>query len=137
MISRTYDANLVAPAIKHFLNSEDLVDPIDWLSNPDNIVLINERGDMALFEKGVKHIYSGHYFFKSRGRAAITAGREFLDELFNTCYNIHVLTGLVPITHLGARWLTRQLGFTSHGVVDYIDNKHYELFILTQKDFNK
>lgn len=133
---RTWDASLIAPAIKHFLNSDDLVDPIEWVSNPVNIVLINAHGDMALFEYGIKDKYSGHYFFKSRGRAAILAAKEFLDELFNTCYNIHILTGLVPIKHLGARWLSRQLGFKSYGVITYIDNKHYEMFILTKKEFN-
>lgn len=134
---RTWDAHLIAPAIKHFLKTEDKVDPITWLSNPDNIVLINDLGDIALFEKGVKHIYTGHYYFKSRGRQALNSGKEFLDELFNTCYNISIVTGLTPIELLGARWLTRQLGFSSHGVVTYIDNKHYELFILTKEEFNR
>lgn len=136
MIVRMYDANEVYPAIKHFLKTEEKVDPIDWLSNPDNIVLVNDRMDMALFERGIKQVYTGHYYFKSRGRQAITAGVEFLDELLNTCYNINVLTGLVPIEHLGARWLSRRLKFTSHGVV-HIDDKHYELFILTKEEFNK
>lgn len=133
---RTYDATLVAPAIKHFLRSEEKVDTIEWLSNPDNIVLVNDVGDMALFEKGIKHVYSGHYYFKSRGRKAISSGLELLDELLNSCYNINVLTGLVPLEHLGARWITRKLGFTSHGVV-HLNDKHYELFILTKKEFTK
>lgn len=134
---RSWDATIIAPAIAHFLKTEDKVDPIDWLSDPDNIVLVNEIGDIALFEKGIKHIYTGHYYFKSRGRQAITSGKAFLDELLNSCYNISIVTGLCPLEHLGARWLTRQLGFTSHGVVDYIDNKHYELFILTKEEFNQ
>lgn len=133
---RIWDAYKLAPAIKHFLKSESKVDPIDWLSNSDNIILENEHGDLALFERGIKHIYSGHYYFKSRGRKAITAGKNFLDELLNSCYNIEVLTGLVPIDHLGARWMSRQLGFTSHGVV-HLHDKHYELFILTKKEFTK
>lgn len=132
---RTWDATLIAPAIKHFLKTEDRVDPIEWLSNPDNIVLVNDTGDLALFEKGIKHVYSGHYYFQSRGRKAIKAGLEFLDELMNSCYNINIITGLVPLQHLGARWMTRRLGFTSHGVVHAQDN-HYELFILSRKEFN-
>lgn len=134
-MSRTWDATKIAPAIKHFLKSEDKVDPIEWLSNPDNIVLENSQGDLSLFERGIKHVYSGHYYFKTRGKSAVKNGTEFLDELFNTCYNINVLTGLVPLEHLGARWMSRRLGFTSHGVI-YHDNKNYELFILTKKEFN-
>ena len=135
MISRCYDTKLVTEAV-NFLLKHDEVDVEQWLANPDNIVLVNDQGDMALFEKGVKHIYTGHYYFKSKGRKAIEAGKNFLDNLFNTCYNINILTGLVPLTHLSARWMTRQLGFTSHGVV-HIDNKHYEMFIISKKEFNK
>jgi hypothetical protein len=136
MVDRIFDANLIAPAIKHFLRSDAIVDPIEWISNPDNIVLLNDEGDMALFEKGIKEVYSGHYYFQSRGRKAITSGLELLDELLNSCYNIKVLTGLVPIEHLGARWMSRRLGFTSHGVC-HLNDKHFELFILTKKEFNR
>lgn len=133
---RVYDANLIAPAIRLFLKDNyESVDPIEWISNPANIVLQNDRSDLALFEPGVKHIYTGHYYFKSRGRAAITAGHEFLDELFNTCYNMGVVTGLVPQEHLGAKWLSRQLGFTAHGDME-LHGHHYELFILTKEEFN-
>lgn len=136
MVGRTYDASLVAPAILEFLKTEDLVDPIEWISNPDNIVLQNDSGDLALFEKGIKDIYSGHYFFKSRGRQAIEAGHEFLDNVFNTCYNIPILMGLIPLTHLGARWLTKRLGFTSYGIIRS-SVRPYEMFIITKKEFNK
>lgn len=134
---RIHDVEKVKLAFRLFLkDNADSVNAQEWVDNPKHIVLENDDGDLALFEPGIKHVYSGHYYFKSRGRKAIEAGKSFLDEFFNTCYNIDVLTGLVPIKHLGARWLSRQLGFSSHGVVDYIDNKHYELFILTKKEFN-
>lgn len=132
---RTYDTSLIAPAIEFYLKSSILVDPKEWIKNPDNIVLLNDNGDLALFEKGIKDIYSGHYYFKSRGRAAIKAGHAFLDELFNTCYNIDVLMGLSPLTNLPARWMSRRLGFASQGAITY-DDKHYELFVITKKEFN-
>lgn len=136
MIIRTYDAAIIAPAAKCFLKTEEIVDPIDWVANKDNIALVNEYGDLALFEKGIRNIYTGHYYFESRGRKAITAAREFLDVLFNSCYNIEVLMGLTPLTHLGARWLTRQVGFKSYGV-SFVDDKPYEMFIITKKEFNE
>lgn len=132
---RTYDVNLVAPAIEFFLKSKTKVDPEVWLKNPDNIVLINDEGDLALFEKGIKDVYSGHYYFNSRGRKAIDNGKAFLDELFNTCYNIDILMGLTPLTNLPARWMSRRLGFASQGAITYND-KAYEMFIITKKDFN-
>lgn len=134
---RTWDAVKIAAAIKHFLKTEEKIDPIEWLSNPVNIALENEHGDLAVFEYGfpTKRIYSGHYFFRSRGKQAIKSGIDFLDELFNSCYNINILMGLVPIEHLAAKWMTRRLGFTSHGLEE-IGGKEFELFILTKKEFN-
>ena len=134
---RTWDAIKIGSAIKHFLGTEDQVDPIEWLSDPANIVLENEQDDLALFEYGLptQQVYSGHYFFKSRGRAAIQAGRQFLDELFNSCYNIGVLMGMVPIERADVKWITRQLGFKSYGLEE-ARGKQYELFILTRKEFN-
>lgn len=119
-----------------FLNPEGTVSPTEWLADPANIALENDSGDIALFEYGLpgREIYSGHYFFKSRGRKAIQVAREFLDELFNSCYNINVLMGLVPLKHKAARWITRQVGFTSHGIEE-IHGKEYELFIITKKEF--
>jgi hypothetical protein len=134
---RTYDALKIATAIKHFLKTEEKVDPIEWLSHPEHIVLENDCGDLALFEYGfpTKKIYSGHYYFKSRGRAAIEAAKGFLDELFNSCYNINVLMGLVPIERKEVSWLTRKVGFTSYGYEE-IHNQEYELFIITASEFN-
>lgn len=132
---RTYDTSLITPAIEFYLKSSTLVDPKEWIKNSDNIALLNDNGDLALFEKGIKDIYSGHYYFKSRGRTAIKAGHAFLDELFNTCYNIDILMGLSPLTNLPARWMSRRLGFASQGAITY-DDKHYELFVITKKEFN-
>lgn len=133
---RIWDAVKIDKAISHFLKI-DKIDAIEWLSDPANIVLENDREDLAIFEYGFPNhkVYSGHYYFKSRGRQAIDAAHDFLDELFNSCYNISVLTGLVPVEHPAARWLTRKVGFKSYGFEE-INDKQYELFILTKKEFN-
>lgn len=135
---RTWDALKVSQAINHFLKSEEKIDPIEWLTDPTNIVLENEHGDLAIFEYGfpTKKVYAGHYYFQSRGKQAIQVAKDFLDELFNTCYNIHILMGLVPVEHLAAKWMSRRVGFTSHGLEE-IDGKQFELFILTKKEFNR
>lgn len=133
---RVYDPHLIQDAFKQFMKTEDRVDPIEWLANPDNIVLQNDRGDLGIFERGVAGYYSAHYWFKSRGRAAITAGTEFLDEIFNSCYNITVMTGFIPLTHLGARWLTRRLGLKSYGVIHGLGPLPDEMFIITRDEFN-
>lgn len=133
---RSYDPSLLAPAIELYLGENAYKeDPIVWLSDPRNIMLQNEYGDIALFEPRIAGQYSGHYFFKSRGRVAINAGKAFLDELFNSCYNISVLVGLAPIDNKAARWMSRQLGFKSYGPTN-LDDLNFELFIITKKEFN-
>lgn len=131
---RTWDAMKVGEGVQFICKDAD---PIEWLSNPVNIALENEHGDVALFEYAFpgKTIYSGHYYFKSRGRQAIRSARDFLDELFNSCYNISILMGLVPLTNKASRWITRQIGFVSYGT-DEIHGQSYELFIMTKKEFN-
>lgn len=134
---RIWNAIKIGSAIETLLADGEVVDPIEWLADQTHIVLENEHGDLALFEYALvnKKIYSGHYFFKSRGKHAIEAAKGFLDELFNTCYNIHVVMGLVPKDNKAARWISRRLGFTSYGF-DEIHGTEYELFILTKKEFN-
>lgn len=130
---RTFDARLVSEAVSFFRKTELDFDPIDWVSNPANIALGNGQ-DMALFEHETPRVVTGHYFFQSRGRQALEQGRLFLDEVFSPCYNVEVIRGLTPLQHLGARWMNRQLGFTSHGVVQSTIGPH-ELVILTRKEY--
>ena len=134
---RTWDAIKIDKAISHFLKDNNHIDPVEWLSDPANIVLENDLGDLAIFEYGLptRRVYSGHYFFRSRGRQAIQSAKGFLDEIFNSCYNINVLMGMVPDERREVKWLTRQLGFKSYGPEEARGNK-YELFILTKKEFN-
>jgi hypothetical protein len=134
---RTYDTETIRDALDFISENIGDIDPAKWLADPANIALENEHGDIALFEYGlVRHkIYSGHYYFKSRGKQALQSARDFLDELFNSCYNISILIGLIPIKNKAARWITRRLGFTSYGI-ESIHDKEYELFILTKKEFN-
>lgn len=133
---RSYDVSIVTEASETFLKENaSTVNPQEWLDNKDNVLLVNDNGDAALFERGIAGVYSGHYLFKSRGKEAIKAGKAFLDEIFNSGYNIQVITGFTPITKQGARWMSRRLGFKSYGV-QYVNDKPYEMFILTKKEFN-
>lgn len=131
---RIYDAHLIAQAVEFFRKTEEDFDPVLWISDHQNVALQNDMGDMSLFERELPGVVTGHYYFKSRGKEAIKVSRAFLDEIFNPCYNVEVIRGLVPLTHLGARWMSRQIGFKSHGVVK-ISDKPFELFILSKKEY--
>lgn len=133
---RTYDAKLLADAIEDLVKGELYFDVIEWMGNPLNVAVVNDSGDLAIFEHASNGLVNSHYYFKSRGKQAILAAKDFLHEIFNEPYNIQVARGFTPLTNLGARWISRQIGATSHGVLE-IDHKFYELFIITKKEFLK
>lgn len=133
---RTLDPQLIKQAVSFFLKDDiDQFDPVEWVANHSNIALVNDRDDLAVFEGASRPgIVTGHYYFQSRGRQAVHSGREFLVELFRD-YPVELCRGLTPLTNLGARWMSRHLGFTSHGVLSTPKGPH-ELFMLSRKDLN-
>lgn len=107
-------------------------DPEKILSNPSTIFL-TEGEDAALFEAD-GNIYSGHYLFrKARGRSAIELGKRFLSQMFND-YGAEVIKGVTPSSAKAAKWMNRQLSFTSYGTLNH-QLGEFELFILHKKDF--
>lgn len=129
---RTFNAKLVAEAVAFFLKEErEDFDAIEWVSNHANIAL-SKGGDLAVFEHETPGVVTGHYYFVSRGRSAINVGRDFLGEVFDE--GVQVIRGLTPLTNLGARWMSRHLGFTSHGIVMVLNDPH-ELFIMHRTEY--
>lgn len=108
-------------------------DPEEWLDKPDNIAVTDGEDDYGLFELGLDEVYTGHYFFVRRGKAAKILAREMLEFFFNTT-NAKAVRGLTPLGKIGARWMSRQLGFKSYGVIQTIAGP-CELFILTRKEW--
>jgi hypothetical protein len=106
--------------------------PEQWLSNHQSIAYERE-GSVALFTFEYPGVYSGHWFFKVRGRDALNLAREFLKKLF-TETDAKAIRGLTPIKKPAARWAARQVGFTSYGNLT-INNEEYELFCMTKKEF--
>lgn len=131
---RCFDGVLIDKGIKHMIGDDDRYDAIKWLSDPRNIALTNDNGDLVLFEYEKPGVVTGHYYLQSRGKEAIKGCRIFLDEAFFSCYNIEVIRGLTPLTNLGARWMCRKLGFTNYGVIK-TNTCPFELFILTKKEY--
>lgn len=89
----------------------------EFVDNRDNIALTDGKGSYCLFEFERPGVYSGHYFFKVRGREALTLARELITEMFLS-YGAQTIIGLTPPSHKGALWLTRQLEFTFYEEVE-------------------
>lgn len=105
-------------------------DPDTWLLIPENLMITDGKGNVSLFELGSDGIYTGHYFFVVRGKAALSLAREMVTFFFDNT-EAKAIRGLTPLQKLGARWMSRQLGFKGHGVVN-TENGPCELFILTK-----
>lgn len=133
MVYRTFDIEELGEAMWPHRDEVEGFEPVEWLNNQMNIALTNGEGDYGLFEYGSDGVYTGHYFFVKRGREAKALAIEMLQTMFGK-YNLPFIRGLTPVENLGAKWMSRQLGFTSWGVVDTgVDL--CELFIQTQEEW--
>ena len=132
---RSYDALLAYEAVKALTEDEPTVDMIEWVADQKNILLINEYGDLSLFESDpTGRNVTGHYYFKSRGRRAVQSAKEFLVEVFDL--GVQTIKGITPLNNLGARWMSRHLGFKSYGVVQTF-KEPCELFIMHHTEFTR
>ena len=119
---RTYNIEKIVQAVSQYDEQIEGFYPEEWLDNSKNIALINEKGDVALFENQNSLVNSvcGHYFFFSRGKEAVKVAENFLDEIFSDEYLVELIIGLTPVEHKGAIWLNKRLGFKEHGEVDTV-----------------
>lgn len=134
MIERTKNAKDLADVTEPYRNELLGFEPENWLANSNNIALTDGLKNFSLFEFELDGIYTGHYFFgNARGREALAIAKEMVREAFSN-HPIKVIRGLTPLEKLGARWLSRQTGFTSHGVVQTTTGP-CELFILSKDEW--
>ena len=133
MIYRTTTTKTIADATEGHHGDDFVVD--EWVKNPANVALVNDRGDVNLFQFEREGLFLGHFFYVSRGREALKAAREMLAEIFKY-EEVKVLMGLTPVDKLGARWLTRKLGFTSYGIIE-TPSGDCEMFVLSRPEYEK
>ena len=105
-----------------------------WWKLPRNIMFV-EGDNVGLATYEYPGMYSVHWYYQSaRGRKAITLGKEMCRLLFEE-HGAQVLRGLIKDYLKASRWACRQLGFKSHGLVEFPNNDVNELFIATKKEF--
>ena len=108
-------------------------DPDTWLEYEKNIALIDENDNLSLFEYNLPGVYTGHWFYKARGKEAIRVANEMLGEIFSDKYDVKIIRGLTPLQNLGARWLAKRVGFKPSGVT-HTKAGPCELFILNKNE---
>ena len=137
MIRRTFYAEGFSQACEQVRDMAIGYGPEAWIANTDNVVLTDGEGSYALFERtGLPHVVIGHYLLQARGKDALRVSREMLDKIFSDKYGVEIIQGFTPLSNLGARWISKKLGFTSHGVV-HEDGKPFEYVMLTKQDWSR
>ena len=128
----------IATEIIMELTIKSILDKYPTLTKDYKINLYDEYllkdDNLMVFEKVKEGIYTGHYFFNSRGRAAIEVAQLLVQKAFSSF--AEVIQGLTPINQKGAKWLTLKLGAKSYGIVETI-NGPCELFIMTKDEWRK
>jgi len=133
MIERSSDPVAVTEAIRYYLEPDFSVE--DWVNDLNNIALTDGEGNFCLFEYDEEGRYYGHYFYKARGKKARDLIRQTIDHLFEN-YPAKAIQGLTPEEHVAARWMARQVGMKSFGIISTI-NGRCELFILTINEWRQ
>jgi len=133
MIYRSHDIPEIVAAVSMYSDEIIGFHPSDWISDNRNIALTDGNGNYNLLEYEVPGVYTGHTFYRDRGKNAIRLLREALKTAF-TDYPVEIIRGLTPIKLIGARWMARQGGFKSYGVVQ-TSTGPCELFILSKHEY--
>lgn len=133
-MQRSYDRDILQEVSDHYpeMIPPHIVDP--WIENPHNVMYVEGRSvGLATFE--YKGVYSVHWFYtdEHRGRKALDLARQMIDALF-TDTDAQIIRGITKSSLKGARWACRQLGYTSHGLMDFTSGEH-ELFTMTKDQF--
>lgn len=136
MIDRTFDIAGLLTTMDPYLKDLHGFHGPEWLGNQDNVALTDGEGSFSLFERESGGVVSGHYFLIKRGREALNLCSEMLKEIFTGPYNVKVIRGITPLENLGARWMSRQLGFKSYGSVQTLVGP-CEIVILTKPEWEK
>lgn len=136
MIQRTCNPEEVLEATRQYSDEIDCFFPEEWLNSEENVALSDENGNVALFEREMPGVVTGHYFFYCRGREAVALSHEMLKEIFTGPYDVNVIRGLTPVENRGAIWMSRHVGFKPYGTVETHVGPCV-LFILTKKEWEQ
>lgn len=106
----------------------------EWLADDRNL-MFDEDGSVGLLTHEYPGVYSAHWFFKVRGREALSLAKRMLGEVFDN-HDGKVVRGLTEVNLRAARWAARQVGMKSYGIMSYPDGD-YELFCMTKQEFER
>lgn len=132
-MERSFDPEIFREAV---LPYPDMISPgfdfKGWLSEPRH-VMYHEDGSIGLCTFEYPGLYTVHWYFKVRGKAAFDLARRMLDDLFSR-HDAKAVRGLTQVHLKAAKFAARKIGMKSLGTVRYPDGD-YELLYMTKEDF--
>jgi len=129
---RSFDPEVFKKAVKGLGLFSESFDYEGWVKNTNNL-MYEEDGSVGLLTYEYPGVYSGHWFFKVRGKEALDLAWRILNEVF-TNHNAQAIRGLTKVSLPAARWAARRVGFKSYGFLTFPEGEH-ELFCMTKNDF--
>lgn len=94
--------------------------------------MVNDAGDVMLFEKSAAGVYEFHWLkMQTKGRAAIDATLDAFDQTFLDT-GCALIFGLIPDNRRDSKFMARWIGAKSLGSVP-TDHGICELFIMTRE----
>jgi hypothetical protein len=134
MIRRTYDPTFLEKSAESYKDTLVNFDSEKLVNNFLNITLVNEHGDVALFEYDSNGDYEGHYFFVRRGPAALRTGKEMLEKVFSGEFDVNRIVGYTPHDNSSALRMNKALGFSYLHTVEMLGDA-YHVFELTKEQY--
>jgi RimJ/RimL family protein N-acetyltransferase len=131
---RSFSTDDLRDAVSLYPEINGDLDCEEWVANTNNVML-REGDSTGLFAYEYPGLYTGHYFFRVRGREALNLAKAMLTEAFEN-YGAQAIRGMTKTDNRPALWITRQLGFKSYGRV-VTENGEHEIFCLTRDKFLK
>ena len=115
----------------------------EYTMAPDNKTWVNIEGnlmfrvgdDVGLATYDYPGMYTVHWFFKSRGKAALKTAFAIGEELFTT-HGARVLRGVIGLDNKPSIYLSRYAGFKRISIEEFPDGPN-EVILLTKSDFYK
>lgn len=107
------------PAVRKGMSDETTeIDPLHWLVEPRNIILIDGENVLFFLWRWVG-IYEAHILFKARGREALRLASEMVSAIF--AMGAGMILAVINYRLPHAAWFVRKLGFSSRGLVQTVE----------------
>lgn len=130
-VVRSYDPEVLTAACEPY-DYHFAPDNATWLANHNNLMYVL-GDDVGLGTYDFPGMYTLHWFYKSRGKAALNTCKRMIEKLIAE-QDVKVLRGVIHMDNKPSRFLARRMGFKRISIEEFLDGPN-ELIYMTKEDF--